>query len=97
MNRSLLCTVNNVFVKYLSKSDHKPLFLQMNIASLERGKDGWIFNNMLLKDNEFCSEVEQLIEREMKNTLKQKESSIWWNNLNLKIWLYNVPQIEIRK
>lgn len=85
ISRSLLCSVNNVFIKHLTLSDHEPMFLQMNLANIERGQGVWIFNNMLLKDNDFCNELTKLIEQEKQNQFKKTEISIWWDNLKFKI------------
>ena len=44
------------------QSDHYPIYAKINLTKSERGPGYWKFNNSLLQDEDFCSNMERLID-----------------------------------
>ena len=51
----------NSYISYTTLSDHNFVCLKFDLSRVERGQDIWILNNELLKDNDFCDNILDVI------------------------------------
>ena len=59
-----LRNVTNSTIDHLNiMSDHKPIHLELNLTKHKREPGYWKINNSLLKDEIFCSEINDLIDK----------------------------------
>ena len=83
-NNLSLPQVINVEHTYIPCSDHKAVVLKLKIEQFNRGPGIWKFNNSLLNDGFFITEINTLIETfTIENA--QKEASIKWELLKNEI------------
>lgn len=60
------------------KSDHNAIVFDIKPKYYKhRGPGLWIFNNMLLKDNEYCELVRSLITQAARETENKDEAQVW--------------------
>lgn len=77
--------VKNVYYKHNTFSDHSFVNLNIDFTEIERGPGLWIFNNLLLHDEDYVQKISRLIEKEKSCRLFDDEPLIWYDNLKFKI------------
>ena len=63
------------------RTDHSQIVLQFDFGKFEKGKSYWKFNNSLLKDQKYVSEIKDLI-KFIKLNYVQLDEYITENNIN---------------
>ena len=90
-NKLTLSKISQINHKYMSCSDHKAIFIEVNTEKFKRGPGIWKFNDDLLKDDVFLKEINQFIDVFMLSNTN-KEPCIKWellkNELKSKIIQY---------
>ncbi|CAC5423430.1 unnamed protein product [Mytilus coruscus] len=77
--------VKNVYYKHNTFSDHSFVNLNIDFTEIKRGPGLWIFNNLLLHDEDYVQKISRLIEKEKSCRLFDDEPLIWYDNLKFKI------------
>ena len=66
-------------------SDHDRVELQLDLATIPRGTGYWIFNNSLLKDDEFCDIIRELIRAKKEHIEYRTNIFVWYEGLKAEI------------
>ena len=88
ISRSLCNNVQSIFYVDTCMSDHAFVVMNVKFDNVDRGPGLWIFNNMLLYDDDFVDNVKHIIEDQKSCTLYDTDFLIWWDNLKYKIKRY---------
>lgn len=80
--------VDNIYYKKTSLSDHKVVWVQIDLSGMKRGPGLWILNTEFLKEISFKEGVEEVIKEEQKDQLYKEDKRIWWDNVKYRIGNY---------
>jgi hypothetical protein len=87
---SWLYNVNTVDIGHSVYSDHSPVHLTLNEDNpATKGRGFWKFNNSLLRDKEYTSKVNELIDEEL-NRKNCTDKGLKWNVIKMRIRGYTV-------
>ena len=65
----MVSKVNTANIDHLNiKSDHKPIYLDIDLPKNKRGQGYWKFSNYLLTDTYFCEQLNNLIDQKWTET-----------------------------
>lgn len=107
--RDFMKVVDNIYYKETSLSDHKILWVRVDLSGVKRGPGLWVLNVDLLKERGFKERIEDLIKEEQKNQMYKEDKRIWWDNVKYGIGKYasdfsklvqrakNIKEKEVRK
>lgn len=83
----ILCTRNiegfigKIKYEETSLSDHKPIFMQIDWSTMERGLGVWVLNTEVLKNEDYVLSVKEIIQKEKENELYNEDKRLWWENV----------------
>lgn len=83
--RDLVEFIDGIYYKETFLSDHKILWAEIDMSGIKRGPGLWMLNTEILKTEEFCMELEELMKREMEDQLYNEDKRIWWDNMKYEI------------
>ncbi len=83
--RDLLKLIDSIFYRETNLSDHKVLWIQVDMSGIKRGPGIWILNTEILKDENFKEKIVEFIKKEQENQMHKEEKRIWWDNLKYDI------------
>ncbi|PIK62474.1 pol-like protein [Apostichopus japonicus] len=81
LNKQLVRYVKSCSISRYPDSDHDMVELKLDFTLFPRGPGVWIFNNSILEDTSFCSEIRDLIEREKQKTCYDNNFLQWYDVL----------------
>ena len=71
--------VENVDILPSFMSDHSPVFISVNLNSkIERGSYSWKFNNSLLKDNKYVSDIRKYFDCVKRDLVNSEKPHLKW-------------------
>ena len=76
VSAGLATQIDNTEITSSTCTDHSLISVQLHCNDIARGPRVWKFNNQLLNNQEFCKEIEMLIESTLKTCIKAKMSFI---------------------
>lgn len=89
ISKNLQKSVNQIYYRDTSLSDHSFVILKMKFHEPVRGPGVWVLNNQVLAEQEYRNKVVEIINRERECPLYKSEPLIWWDNLKYRIKKYS--------
>lgn len=92
----ILCTRNiegfigNIKFEETSFSDHKMISMAMDWNQMKRGPGVWVLNTEILREENYVSQVKEIIEKEKENRLYTEDKRIWWENVKYLIKKFTI-------
>ena len=83
---SLIYRISKCEIQYAVYSDHSPVQLQIeNVNNIQRGRGFWKFNVSLLKDTEYVSKINNLLDTEIQKQSKSSNKGFTWDFVKMLI------------